>query len=608
MPTLLDRPHHDGSPLHVPEASPSLGDRVATFVRAPHGAGIDAVHVRMVRDGEPVYAQAVVDRVTADATWWRVEVVVANPITRYRYLLAGPGGYRWLTAAGLQGWDPVDATDFRLVVGSEAPAWAADAVCYQIFPDRFARSGDTPPVPSWAIPARWDDPVLRGGDAAMRQFYGGDLPGIVSRLDHIADLGADTVYLTPVFPAESNHRYDAASFDTVDPLLGGDEALAALSAALHDRGMRLIGDLTLNHSGDTHPWFRTAQADASSLEASFYVFDDHPHDYRMWLDATTLPKFDHRSAELRRRLYEGPDSVAARYLRPPFSLDGWRVDAANMAGRFADVDANAAIRSGLASTVAALGRTAEVALLAEHCHDASRDLETPGWHGTMNYAGFTRPVWSWLGVPGPATERFLGMPVPVPRLPGDAVARTIDAFRAALGWHGALHSLNQLDSHDTARFATVAGGREAALVGAAWLITSPGLPMIFAGDELGLQGFDNEDARRPMPWDGAGWDTEVHATYRELIALRRAHVALRRGGFRWAHIGDDCLVYLREHPEERLLVRLSRAAHPPVVLHADALGAPSATTLNGGEDLAARDGVLALPAEGPSFAVWSLNG
>jgi alpha-glucosidase len=602
---LLDRPHHDGSPLHLPEPHPDLGDTVPALVRVPDAAGVSAVHVRTVRDGEPRFAAAVVDRREVGTTWWRVDVRAANPTTSYRFLLDGAGGYRWLTAAGVVTHDPTDASDFRLVAGSAPPSWAADAVCYQIFPDRFARSADADgrTLPDWALPAGWGDEPLRDRGRALRQIYGGDLTGIVERLDHLLDLGVTAVYLTPVFPAPSNHRYDAAAFDAVDPLLGGDAALAELSAALHGHGLRLIGDLTLNHTGATHDWFRAARADPGSTEAGFYVFRDHPDDYLTWLNVPTLPKLDHRSAELRRRLYEGSGSVAARYLAAPFSLDGWRVDAANMAGRFADVDEGVALRRTLRATAREVRR--DPLLIAEHCHDASADLGPHGWDGTMAYAGFTRPAWTWLGAEGPATASFLGVPAPVPRLPGSSVAATVDAFRAALPWQTAVTNLNLLGSHDTARFRTVAGSRERALVGAAWLLTAPGIPMVFAGDEVGLEGVDNEDARRPMPWDGRGWDADVHAVYRTLVALRREHVALRRGGFRWAHVGDDVLVFLREHPDERLLVHLAREAHAPVRLPLDALGAMAVDPLLGARPVREGDAAL-LRADGPAWGISRL--
>jgi hypothetical protein len=203
---------------------------------------------------------ATVDRETAAETWWRFDINVRNPLTGYRFLLSGgPRGYRWLNGTGVHSHDVTDAGDFRLSAAPPPPAWARDAVFYQIFPDRFARSAraDGRPLPTWARPAAWGDPVVPPGDGG-RQLYGGDLDGITERLDHLAALGVNALYLTPFFPGASNHRYNAASFEEVDPLLGGDKALARLSQEVHARGWHLLGDLTTNHCGDTHPWFRRA--------------------------------------------------------------------------------------------------------------------------------------------------------------------------------------------------------------------------------------------------------------------------------------------------------------------------------------------------------------
>ena len=128
------------------------------------------------------------------------------------------------------------------------------------------------------------------------------------------DLGATALYLTPIFPGRSNHRYNATTFAHVDPVLGGDEALVRLSRAVHERGMHIIGDLTTNHSGDDHEWFVAAQADPAAAERGFYYVADDGS-YAAWLDVATLPKFDLESPVLRERMYGRGDSVVARWLR-----------------------------------------------------------------------------------------------------------------------------------------------------------------------------------------------------------------------------------------------------------------------------------------------------
>jgi alpha-glucosidase len=206
-----------------------------------------------------------------------------------------------------------------------------------------ARPGPTAGATRLGPPAAWDDPVVPPGDGGQ-QLYGGDLDGVVEHLDHLAALGVNALYLTPFFPGASNHRYNAASFEEVDPLLGGDKALARLSQEVHARGWHLLGDLTTNHCGDTHAWFRRALEDAGSPEREFFYFPG-PQDntYESWLGHSSLPKFRFSSAELRRRLLAGPGSIAGRWLRPPFDLDGWRVDVANMTGRHATDDFNAEV-------------------------------------------------------------------------------------------------------------------------------------------------------------------------------------------------------------------------------------------------------------------------
>jgi alpha-glucosidase len=180
-------------------------------------------------------------------------------------------------------------------------------------------------LPDWAIPCAWDDPVVGRGPQTPYQVYGGDLDGIAERLDHVQSLGANTVYLTPIFPARSSHRYDAAAFDAVDALLGGDRALHRLADAVHDRGMRLPGDITTNHCGATHPWFTAAAASPGAPEREMFYFGQSG--YESWLGVESLPKFNWASEELRRRFFAGPQSVAARWLD---AFDGWRVDVANM--------------------------------------------------------------------------------------------------------------------------------------------------------------------------------------------------------------------------------------------------------------------------------------
>lgn len=585
--SALAEPHHDGSELYVLERPADLGDRAVLCLRAPQGAA-ERVLLRYVQDGEPFTAEAVVDRQAASETWWRAELPVRNPVVRYRWLLAGGDtGYAWLNGRGLSSHEVAGGDDFSLALGAGAPDWHYGSVVYEIFPDRFATTGAAAgrPRPDWAVPRVWDAlPEGRSRDTA-RELYGGDLAGIEAHLGHIERLGANVLYLTPFFPAGSSHRYDASSFNRVDPLLGGDAALASLTAAARARGLRVVGDLTLNHCGVTHEWFTRALEDTSAPERSFFTFDeDLPHGYAAWLGEKSLPKLDWRSHELRERM----SAVMRKWIDA--GLEGWRIDVANMVGRYGRIDLN--------HEVAAWARevAAGTLLLGEHGHDFRPDLDGRGWDGVMNYAGFLRPVWWWLR--SDAVEQDVFSSAPAPRYRGADAVAVMRQFRAGVPWEAVLSSWTLLDSHDTARFRSVTDSRDHHIVGIGLQMTTPGVPMIYAGDELGLEGDWGEDARRTMPWgQPEAWDTTLLSSYRELGALRRSSEALARGGLRYVHVSDDAIAYLRETASERLLCLAARASHDPIAVPFNEL-----ETLYGDD---VRDGVL--PANGPAFHVWRIS-
>jgi alpha-glucosidase len=607
---LLDEPHHDGSALYVSTLTPSLGAVVRVWVRVPAASGVTGVHVRTTPDGEPRFAPLEIDRdrtgkaiggYGADDVWWRGQVRVHNPVTNYRFMLSRVSGPpSWLTARGVFDHDLPDATDFRLVAHEAPPAWIADAVVYEIFPDRFARSTAAGPldpatVPAWAVPCSWDtDEVVPNGPETPLQLFGGDLDGITEHLDHIEELGANTIYLRPVFPAESNHRYNASSFDEVDPLLGGEPALRRLADAVHARGMRLIGDITTNHCGDTHPWFVTARRDPASPERQMFYFDDDGG-YEGWYGVPTLPKLNWSSPLLHERMA----AIMRRWLA---YYDGWRVDVANMTGRQGADDRNHEIAATLRREVTAV--RPDAMFIAEHNHDATGDLDRDGWQGTMFYAGFTRPLWTWLRAESLDLPDFIGVPGGVPRRDGPAVLATIRSFWSLISWRALTHSWLLLDSFDCARFRTVAGTRERHLVGVGLQMTMPGTPMVSAGAEFGLTGRNGEGSRIPMPWDRPHHRDEVTAkVFRDLIALRRSEPALTHGGLRWLYVDADTLVFARETAEESLLVAARRSSGEPVEL---AIGT-AARGVYDAEDLVPVGGRITLPGDGPSVRIWRLR-
>jgi alpha-glucosidase len=606
---LALEPHHDGSPLYVSTQAPLLGDVVRVRLRIPAAFGtVASVHTRSNPDREPRFSAASVVATIDDWAWWEADVEVENPVHGYRFLVTMQDGRdAWVNATGVHWTETLDVEDFKLIAYPEPPTWGHSSVLYQIFPDRFARSAaaDERELPEWAIPAEWDDAVVGQGPETPYQFFGGDLDGVVEHLDHLERLGVTTIYLTPVFPARSNHRYDASNFDEVDPLLGGDEALVRLTAAAHARGLKVIGDLTSNHSGDRHEWFQSALGDTSAPESAFYLWlDDEQTKYVGWLGVPSLPKFNWNSAELRRRFIEGPDSVVGTWLQEPYDLDGWRIDVANMTGRYLDQDLNHLVRQTIRRTMVDVDP--DTLLLAESTNDAASDFQGDAWHGAMTYANFTRPLWGWLAEPhSPALGGIGFAHQRVPAYTGQQFYAAHKQFAAGFPWRVRLHNMNALNTHDTPRFRSVATP-ERVPVALGLSMTMPGIPVVFAGDEFGLEGANGEYSRTPIPWDRVEHAEPIIGLYADMIRMRREHPSLNDGGLRWLWIEDDAVVFVRENEEETVLVFASRNA-VNVVLPFEAVPTGGTPILGDVEFFEDGSGVH-LISDGPAFSAWRLPG
>ena len=553
-------PHHDGSELYVSNSAPRIGDKVEFRVRVPKKIKVDQLHIRFFHDGEPRTREAKLVKKNSVESWWSVKVEVINSTFHYRFMLVDKGNYSWLNGVGLFTHDVTDREDFQIVAKPAYPKWIQSAVFYQIFPDRFATSGIERDLPEWAVPRKWSDLPMGRDKKTGQEFYGGDFDGITSKLDYLKDLGVNSIYFTPAFPSRSNHRYDASSFDEIDPLLGGDQAFIAFSNAAHKAGFRIMGDLTTNHCGAGHRWIQKALADKKSLEREFFYWDSSiKHGYVGWWGLASLPKLNYNSAELRRLMFDGENSVVRKWLKKPFSVDGWRIDVGNMTGIYLDQNLNQEVSRGIRR---AMDETnSDAWLVAENADHSPSDLDGFGWHGTMNYNGFARPLVNWFNVPSKKLGNFSGLPGANPRFDGKGTVSMMRAFAAGIPWRSLVASMVLLDSHDTARFRTVVNNdKNAHLAAATALFTYPGVPSIFAGDEIGLEGAWGEDSRRTIDWDHPEkWNLDLLAGFKELISIRKNQDALINGGIRWIHSSDDSVAYLRESKKESLLIYISRS-------------------------------------------------
>jgi alpha-glucosidase len=624
VPAAIASIHHDGSSRYISAPRPEglqLGDEVTIRLRMGVHTSVNRALLRICPDGEQMFIEMRPGAVEQACRWWEATLKVEMPVVSYRFLLiveddaGAAAGVWWHNAAGTHRHIPTDADDFRLLAGYDGPAWVRDAVFYQIFPDRFAdgdpasnvRDGEWEYRGHRAIARRWGEPPATGWQA-MLEFYGGDLPGVTQRLDYLAELGVNAIYLNPVFTAFSNHRYDVVDYDHVDPHLGGDAALAALRRATAERGMRFILDIVPNHCGLYHPWFQAAQADPAAATAEFFTFRRHPDEYASWLGVRSLPKLNYRSERLRWAIYAGPEAVFRRWLRPPFSADGWRIDVANMLGRQGGDQMGAEVARGIRQAVKEENPAAY--LVGEHWFDATAQLGGDAWDAVMNYAGFTHPLWHWLrgfAVGQHSEPRHIAA---AGRWPTAALTDTWTAYRAAIPWAIAQQQLNLLGSHDTQRILSLVCGDPALnQLAACVLLTYPGVPSIYYGDEIGLAGAGDTAARACMSWERATWNADVSALYRRLIALRRASPALIAGGFQALLVEEDTLAYLRDAATEQVIVAAHRgpALRPAGPLPVAPGGLPDGAEfveLFSGQRSVVQAGHLPLPALTPGATIW----
>ena len=556
--SLSQFPHHDGSELYLSTSSPKLGSKVNFRFRAGSAFPIAEAVLRIYQDGEPRFFPMARQEIHGEM-WWHVDAQIINQKTSYRFLLIDGDRYRWLNARGIREFDVTSAEDFQILAMREYPRWIRSSVFYQIFPDRFATTGKYRGKKTDRFVERDWQSLPRGKDETTGiEYFGGDLDGVREKLTHIKELGANGIYFTPFFAARSTHRYDASSFDEVDPLLGGDKALINLQREASKSGIRLMGDLTTNHCGAGHRWLAKAKKSARSSERKFFYWDKNvKHGYEGWWGLASLPKLNYNSKRLRQLIYEGKNSVVKKWLRAPFKMSGWRIDVGNMTGRYRDQDINQEVIRGVRKALDEVNPDAW--LLAENADHFPNDLDGFGWHGTMNYNGFMRPLWGWLKKNPETKYGFFGVPVEIPAFSGGELVEALRGFSSTIPWRNFVSSMLLLDSHDTARFRNVVGSDwKRHLVGMGLLLTYPGVPSIFAGDEIGIKGAWGEDARRTIDWSKSDWDLPFFEKVKELVAIRRSIRALADGGLRWVLIEADAIAYLRESRDEKILVVASR--------------------------------------------------
>lgn len=542
-----------------------VGSELCLRLRTPDNSPVEKVFLRCAPDGEEqtIVAKSLSNLTGYSCRWWEVSVTPRNPRFHYRFFLLTPSGGFWYTPAGISRSVPTDAMDFQVLLDRPESSWLDETVFYQIFPDRFAQGDPKKRVQSGGhlldgkpvVAKNWGD--LPDESQGAHEFFGGDLEGVAENLPYLQDrLGVNALYLNPIFSAPSSHKYDVASYHEVDPHLGGEAAFLKLRQATKERDIRLILDIVPNHCGVEHSWFRAAVENKEAESAEFFNFFSHPDDYEAWLGIRSLPKLNYRSQKLREWMYENPDSAMQRWLRPPYSIDGWRIDVANMLGRSGYDHLGHKVLRGMRRAVKSIDPSHYI--LGESFFDPSSYLQGDQLDAAMNYRGFMMPLYHWLSGRDYACLQGADWgdshPLSTPELEEQWCR-----FRSSVPWAVTRHQLNLLGSHDTPRLLNFVGGdRALAAVARLLLFTYPGVPCIYYGDEIGLEGGRDPDNRRCMNWDESEWDHEYFQGWVELIHHRKTLPALLRGSYQALSTQQNTLAFLRETDCSRALVVAKR--------------------------------------------------
>lgn len=436
----------------------------------------------------------------------------------------------------------------------QTPNWVKNAVFYQIFPDRFAKA--QPPKGTSSIFQHvkfepWEDPPTLQG------YKGGNLWGVIEQLDYLQDLGITALYLTPVFQSASNHRYHTHDYYQVDPILGGNEALQALLSAAHQRNVKVILDGVFNHAsrgffyfndilenGPYSPWVDWFQIKDWPVSA---YNGDLPANYASWVGNRALPEFNHDNPDVREYIMR----VGEYWLQQ--GIDGWRLDVPyeiEVPGFWQE------FRERVKKI------NSEAYIVGEVWGDSRSWLDGTQFDGVMNYV-FTGPTIAFTA--GDRVDRSLvEQPAykPYPALDASEYAQQIKTLLDLYPWEIQQTQLNLLASHDTARLLSIAQRDRASVkLATLLLLTFPGAPCIYYGDEVGLPGKLDPDSRRSFPPQGQ-WDQDLLQWHQNLIRLRRSYPALRTGDYKILYAEGLVYVFARTLAASELIIAVNSGTEP----------------------------------------------
>jgi len=520
--------------LHIPDtpyAYPSGKDSLNLRLRTAKGDRAEVkVRYKDRYDWTGRFQEKAMEHFAEDSLFEWFECKVSLPRNRYRYyfeITDNKGTKLWLDERGLKDTeDNMEAAAFQYAYIGESDVykesdWLQRSVAYQIFPDRF-ENGDKGNDP--------DDTKSWGMKPTTKSMFGGDLRGIINRLDHIKKLGADLIYMTPIFSSSSNHKYNTMDYYSVDKSFGSMEDVRELIEKCHNLGMRIIFDAVFNHSGSDFFAFRDIlenQTDSKYTDwyhlEGFPVRTDKVNYYTFADSIPSMPKFNISNPEVREYLLG-----VGKYWVKEMGIDGWRLDVCDEVDHSFWKDFRKAVKSVKEDAV----------IIGEIMHEASSFLKGDELDSIMNYP-FKGASVDFFAKRAIDAERFSGILASSRAMYMDQINRQM--------W-------NLLGSHDTQRFLTEAGEDKGRLrLAAAFQFMYIGVPYIYYGDEIGMSGGKDPLCRGCMVWDEDRQDMDLLMFFRRLIAIRKENPELVKGDLKMEVAKDGLVAFSRRSKDERIL-------------------------------------------------------
>ena len=609
----------DGTSDYVIPAEPGIHEKVRLRFRT---ARDDVQEVCLISGGEALQMQRVSSGEVFD--YYETEVQLTDTMFVYYFRIKSESEELCYHRCGVSE-HPVEYYNFRIMPGFSTPAWAKGAVMYQIFVDRFCNGDPSNDVEDGEY-VYIGEPVCKVKDwnefpAAMdiRRFHGGDLQGVLDKLDYLEELGVEVVYFNPLFVSPSNHKYDIQDYDYIDPHYGviaddGGEVLpegekdntratkyqnrtgdirnleasnrlfAKLVEEMHTRGMRVILDGVFNHCGSFNKWMdreriyepqpeyeKGAYVSAQSPYRGFFHFFDEREEawpynknYDGWWGHDTLPKLNYEDSP---KLEEYILNIGKKWVSPPYNADGWRLDEAADLGYSNEY--NHIFWENFRKSVKSANPQALI--LAEHYGDPGEWLQGDEWDSVMNYDAFMEPLtWFLTGMEKHSDERRTDL-----WGNADNFVNTMNHFMASMLTPSLQVAMNELSNHDHSRFLTrtnhIVGrvaqlGSKAAEEGinlavmreaVAVQMTWVGAPTVYYGDEAGVCGFTDPDSRRAYPWGQE--NRELVEFHKEMIRMHKREKPLRTGSLKMLSWSSNVLAYARFQEGEQIIVVLNNS-------------------------------------------------